>query len=613
MSKPDMPEQSSSQTNNGAGNANSRVLLSGLAASPGAALGPVVWRRNPKVEIHLRNIPAGEIEAEVVRLQAAIGQASEQLASLRSVTAERMSDEEAAVFDAHMAFLEDPSYTGEIEQRIRNSGRNAEAVVDEVTHEVAEMLANLPDEYLAARADDIRDVGNRLQLLLSGQTPMDPALIQPGSVVLAEELTPSELATFPEGVAAIVTARGSRTAHVVIMAKAWSIPAVVGLGEQLKTIPDGSMIVVDGDTGDVIVNPSDSEIADVRQQITHQSQVRQQATVLAKDPAVSRDGRTVEVWANVGNLKDISLALANGADGVGLFRTEFLYMDSDHWPTEEEQFRVYKGALEAFEGRPVVIRTLDVGGDKPLPYADLPKEDNPFLGYRAIRFCLDRPEIFKVQLRALLRASVYGQLWIMLPMIENRSEVEQARALLQECRQELENEGCQVADRVPLGIMVEIPAAAVNADVLARSADFMSIGTNDLTQYTLAADRGNERVAYLYNTIHPAVLRLVRMTCEAGQRARIPVGMCGELAGDVQMTEALLGLGLSEVSMSPGAIPLVKQRIRAISCTEAEPWALQLLELESPEGVRSAAAGRMGSDWVPLLPYVAEDGGSVLP
>lgn len=570
---------------------NQGKTLRGIGASPGLALGTAVWRENPQVDVTARSLTLAEVDAEQARLGQAVDTARVQLTRLQALTEQRMNSKEAAVFDAHMAFLDDPSYVGQIRQRIGSKLVNAEAVVEEVTREAAAMLASLPDEYLAARAADIRDVGHRLLLLLSGQTPFDPALIQPGSVVLAEELAPSELAAFPEGVAAIATMRGSQTAHVVILAKAWGMPAVVGVGEDLKTVANGELLAVDGDTGSIL-RPSAEETQSIRDRIENQSRRRASAQASAHQPAITKDGQEIAVFANVGSLKDISLARDNGADGVGLFRTEFLYMDSDHWPTEEEQYLVYRQALEAFEGRPVVIRTLDVGGDKPLPYASLPREDNPFLGYRAIRFCLDHPPIFKTQLRALLRASVHGQLWIMLPMVENGSEIEQARSLLEECKSELGTEGHAVADKIPFGIMVEIPAAALTANALARRVDFMSIGTNDLTQYTLAADRGNERVAYLYNTVHPAVLRLVRMTCEAGRKAGIPVGMCGELAGDAQMTEVLLGLGLNELSMSPASIPLVKERVRDVATRDAEPFAVDLLELDSGEEIRVKAVAR---------------------
>lgn len=539
-----------------------------------------------------RQVTESEVEEEIQRLQDVLVQAKDQLQTMRNMTAKRMGNGEAAVFDAHMAFLEDPAYTGEMVQRVRDKRVNVESVVAEVTDEMAAMLASLPDEYLRARADDIRDVGNRLLHLLAGEKSLDLALLPAGSIVVAEELAPSDVAAFSEGVAGMVTARGSRTAHAVIMAKSLGIPAVVGLGEGIQHIAENDTLVLDGDQGLVVTRPSAQEQQEIRDRIDRDLRWSQAAGKRAKEPAISRDGVVIDVFANIGHLKDIPLALANGADGVGLFRTEFLYLDSDHWPTEEEQYTVYRQSLEAFADKPVMIRTLDIGGDKPLPYAKLPKEENPFLGYRAIRFCLDNPDIFKTQLRALLRASSHGQLWIMLPMVENLQEVRAAKSLVATCRQELATQGYPVADKIPLGIMVEIPAAAVAADTLAKEVDFMSIGTNDLTQYTLAADRGNEKIAYLYDAVHPAVLRLVRMTCEAGRKANIPVGMCGELAGDAQMTEALLGLGLTELSMGAAAIPRVKERVRVMSCQEAEPWALRLLNLESPADVRTVAANR---------------------
>src|SRR5690606_12292602 len=305
----------------------------------------------------------------------------------------------------------------------------------------------------------------------------------------------------------------------------------------------------------------------------------------AGEDAVTADGRRIEVFANIGNLQDVEPALKNGAEGIGLFRTEFLYLESRDWPGEEEQYAAYRRVLEAFGKRPVIIRTLDIGGDKDLPYADFPKEENPFLGHRAIRFCLDRRDIFKTQLRALLRAGVHGNLWIMFPMVSSVSEVREAKALLAECREELKREGVPAAENISVGIMVEVPAAAAIADILAREVDFMSIGTNDLIQYTLAADRGNERVAHLYDAAHPAVLRLIRKTCDAARQAGIPVGMCGELAGDPRMTELLVGLGLSDLSMGSGTIPEVKERIRSIDTSAARALADRALQEADPEGV----------------------------
>jgi phosphoenolpyruvate-protein phosphotransferase (PTS system enzyme I) len=561
--------------------------LQGVGAAPGIKLGQAIWWRKEKPVAPSRTIT--DPKSEIAKLDQAIEQAKEQIQKLREVAAGRMGEEEAAVFDAHLAFLDDPAFTGEMKSRIENQKKNAEAVCQDVTEEMSALMASLDDEYMKARADDIRDVGSRLLLILLGKQPFDPSLLTPGSVVVAEELTPSDTAQFPEGVAGMVTAKGSKTAHAAIMARTLGIPAVLGLGSNIEQIKDGDTIIVDGDKGTIQINPSQEVIKQVRAQIEEQEKARALALKEAKAEAKTADGKRIQVFANIGSLGDIDIALKNHAEGVGLFRTEFLYLENDHWPTEEEQYQAYAKVLSSFGERPVVIRTLDIGGDKELPYAKLPKEENPFLGHRAIRFCLANPDLFKTQLRALLKASVHGNLWIMFPMIENCSEIRQAKALLNECRQELISEGVKVADKIPVGIMVEIPAAAIAADLLAKEVDFMSIGTNDLTQYTLAADRGNEQVAHLYDAAHPAVLRLVKMTCDAAAKANILVGMCGELAGDPSMTELLIGLGLSELSMSAGTIPEVKQKVRSTHTANAKKLAEQAILLEDGDQVRNLA------------------------
>lgn len=564
--------------------------MKGVGAAPGLAIGQVIWWRKEKPVVETRHVD--QPESELAKLQKAIEQAKEQISKLRETAAKRMGEEEAAVFDAHLAFLDDPSFTGEMQNRIQAQKKNAEAVCAEVTEEMSAMLASLDDEYMQARADDIRDVGNRLLLLLMGKTPFDPSLLEPGSVVVSEELTPSDTAQFPEGIAGMVTAKGSKTAHAAIMARTLGIPAVLGLGAVIEKLRDGDVLIIDGDKGEITVNPSAEAERAAREQIEKQKKARERALAEAAQDAVTKDGKRIQVFANIGSLNDVEIALKNHAEGVGLFRTEFLYLENDHWPTEEEQYQAYSKVLKAFGTRPVVIRTLDIGGDKDLPYADLPKEENPFLGHRAIRYCLANPDIFKTQLRALLRASVHGTLWIMFPMIENLSEVRAAKALLNECKSELKQEGIAFSDSIPVGIMIEVPAAAVTADLLAKEVDFMSIGTNDLTQYTLAADRGNEQVAHLYDAAHPAVLRLVQMTCRAAEKAGIIVGMCGELAGDPAMAEVLIGLGLHELSLSAGSIPEVKQAVRRVDSKAAKELADEAVRQEDGDQVRKIASRR---------------------
>jgi phosphoenolpyruvate-protein phosphotransferase (PTS system enzyme I) len=559
--------------------------IQGVGAAPGINLGTAVWWRKEQPTVTVKTV--ADTQAETAKLKQAIDQTKEQINTLRQTAAERMGEEEAQVFDAHLAFLDDPGFTGEMENRINSQKKNAEAICQEVTEEMSALMASLDDEYMQARADDIRDVGSRLLLNLLGKKPFDPSQLKAGDVVVAEELTPSDTAQFPEGIAGMVTAKGSKTAHAAIMARTLGIPAVLGLGAWIDNIQDDDKLIVNGDKGTIILNPSEAEEQEARQLIAAQKEAREAALKEAAADAYTADGKRIQTFANIGSLNDIELAVKNHAEGVGLFRTEFLYLESDHWPTEEEQYQAYAKVLSAFNGRPVVIRTLDIGGDKDLPYADLPKEENPFLGHRAIRYCLANPDVFKTQLKALLRASVHGNLWIMFPMIENLSEIRAAKALLEECRQELTGAGTEVADDIKVGIMIEVPAAAVTADLLAKEVDFMSIGTNDLTQYTLAADRGNEQVAHLYDAAHPAVLRLVKMTCDAADKAGILVGMCGELAGDVTMTEILVGLGLHELSMSASAIPEVKQRVRLIDSAKAKALADKALQLEDGDQVRA--------------------------
>lgn len=564
--------------------------LTGIGAAPGLAIGRSIWWSKERPLIRSQSIT--NIQQEVSRFEQATQEAKKQIHLLRDKATIRMGDEEAAIFDAHLAFLDDPAYIGEMKNRIQREKKNAETICAAVTKEMYRMFSSLPDEYMRARADDIRDVGDRLLLILAGQKPFDPQFLSPGSIVVAHELTPSDTTLFPSGIAAMVTALGSKTAHTAIMARALGIPAVFGLGEAITQINDYDQLIVDGNRGTVVINPSHEVQQRMKRELKVQQKKQEQALQKATQAAFTRDGKRVQILANLGDPEEAEIALRHGAEGVGLFRTEFLYLNNDYWPSETEQLIAYRKVLEAFSSHPVVIRTLDIGGDKKLPYADFPYEENPFLGHRAIRFCLSNPSIFKTQLRALLRASVYGDLLILLPMVEKLDEIRATKALIQECRDELQQSKIPVADSIPVGIMVEVPAAAITADLLAREVDFMSIGTNDLTQYTLAADRGNEQVADYYDSLHPAVLRLVEHTCAAANKAGIPVGMCGELAGDPQITEILIGLGLDELSMSAQAIPQVKERIRHTHIQNAKAIANRALTLGDPTSIRELAQKR---------------------
>lgn len=558
--------------------------LNGIGASSGLAIGQAIWWRSPKIEIIEKEIDS--TEEELKRFDDAIQTAFEQIKELKNKTIQTIGEDEADVFDAHLTFLEDPSYVGKMKELIEKEKKNAEFICAQVTQSTCEILSSLEDEYMRARADDVRDIGNRLLCILTGVTPFDPSQLKSGDIVVAEELTPSETAQFPKDLSGMITAKGSKTAHAAIIARTLGIPAIVGIGQAIEQIQDQDRLIIDGEKGEVIINPSKKREKEAISEITKQQQRRKEALEAAGKDAQTQDGKRIQVFANIGNLNDIQSALEHQAEGVGLFRTEFLYLENHDWPTEEEQYHAYSEVLKAFGERPVIIRTLDIGGDKDLPYAKLPKEENPFLGHRAIRFCLDHPEIFKTQLRALLRASVHGNLWMMIPMIENRSEIIAVKELLQQCQQELNQQNQAYREKIPLGMMIEVPAAAIMADVLAQEVDFLSIGTNDLTQYTLAADRGNEKVAHLYDAAHPAVLRLIQMTAKAAQKVGIPVGICGESAGDPELTEVLIGLGIDELSMSATAIPETKQRIRQIQTESANTLAQKVLKLDDGQQVR---------------------------
>jgi len=561
-------------------------VITGIGASAGVAVGKILWWKKVVRNIPQAQLSTEQVDLEIARFGEAVSAAEEQIRTLKSETERRIGKKEAAVFEAHLAFLRDPAYVGEVKDRVAKEQVNAEHVLENVTTEMHDMLRALPDEYLSARADDIRDVGDRLLGILTGQEPFNPLLTPPQTVVMAEELTPSETAQLNDNVVAMVTQRGSKTGHAAIIARTMGIPMVLGVTE-VDDLSDGTTVIVDGDAGVITVHPSADEVTAARQRAEEQAKHMEQVMANVKEPAVTRDGKRIDVFANIGSPKDVAAALNYGAEGIGLFRTEFLYQENDHWPTEDEQFEAYKAVLSAFGEKPVIIRTLDIGGDKKLPYFDMPQEDNPFLGERAIRFCKANPEVFRTQLRALLRAGAFGNLWILLPMVENIDEIEDTKSRLAQYRLELTAEGQTVANKIPVGIMVEIPAAAIMADALAPHVDFFSVGTNDLTQYSLAVDRGNERIAHLYDAAHPAVLRLIGMTCKAAAKANIPVGVCGELAGDARLAEVLVGLGVTELSMSAKQIAGVKAKVRTTSADSAAKTANKVLAQESIEQVYS--------------------------
>jgi phosphotransferase system enzyme I (PtsI) len=565
----------------------------GVGAAPGIAIGPAVVVKRSQGEISSETGAAFDPRREEARLAEAERAVRAEIAALRERTERELGAEQAAIFTAHLLMLEDPALVGEARRLIATEGLSAVMAVKRVVAELSATLAALPDEYLRERAADVRDVGERLLAYLTGTAGQELVLKEP-AVVVGTDLTPSQTARLPKDkLLGLASAAGGRTSHVAILARSLGVPAVVGLGEAwISEVRDGDLLVVDGTQGLVLVNPDPAELAAWRRRQAQEKAERERLAALRSLPAVTRDGRRLELSANIGNPADVEAAKACGAEGVGLFRTEFLYMDRSELPTEDEQFEAYRAVVRAFAPQPVIIRTLDVGGDKNIPYLGLKREENPFLGLRAIRFSLARPDIFRTQLRAILRASSYGNVKVMFPMVAAPQEVRAARAHLEAVREELITAGAKVADKIEVGIMVEVPAAALAADLLAPEVDFFSIGSNDLIQYTLAADRHNERVAYLYEPFHPAVLRLIERTISAAHGAGIWAGMCGELAGDPLAAPLLLGLGLDEFSMAADSIPMVKERLRSLSYEEAQGLARVAMSLPDAEAVRALLAER---------------------
>lgn len=533
--------------------------LKGMVGSSGFAKGQAVWRKRDATTI--KEMCVEDTAQELHHLEMAIATTKQQILELRYIAVERMGEEEAMIFDAHLSFLDDPSFTGEMKNRIKNEKKNAEAICEVVVAEMCNLFQSLDDEYMRARAEDIRDVGSRLLENMERKQHLSRSL-PPNSIVIAYDLTPSDTVQFSSEIIGIITSRGSKNSHAAIIARTLGIPAIFGLNGAIERIKDGDHLLLDGENGTIYINPTHETEQTLMEQMRLHSIHTKNALREAAQDTYTADKKRIKIFANIGNTGDIHAALSNHAEGVGLFRTEFLYIENTHWPTEEEQFNVYTQVLRAFPTRTVIIRTLDIGGDKQLSYADLANEDNPYLGCRGIRFCLANKKIFETQLRALLRASVHGDLWVLLPMIENVYQIKETKSLLEECKGDLQKQGIPVNADLKLGIMIEIPAAALTANILAKEVDFFSIGTNDLTQYTLAADRGNEHVRHLYDETHPAVFRLIEMICADAQKENIPVGICGELASNLAVTEALIRMGIEKLSVSPYTIPKVKQTVR---------------------------------------------------
>jgi phosphotransferase system enzyme I (PtsI) len=534
------------------------IRLTGVAASEGVAVGSafVYVAREPEPE--REKISEGEVEEELGRFRDAVEVVAKKLSATADEMREGGTEKEAGIFEAHVEMAEDPEFQSEVEERVKGL-ESPEAAAISVGEEFATLFAEMEDEYMAARADDVRDVASQIASELMGGKGTGLDMLDEPSVVLARNLAPSDTARIPKGMAlGFVIAEGSRTSHVSIMARSFGIPAVVGVGAELEDALGARMVALDGTEGYAVADPDEDVISDFEQK---QRDAAAEAALLEEykhAEAHTSDGKRIEVAANIGSAEEAEGAISWGAEGVGLFRTEFLFMKRPDLPTEDEQYEAYRKVAEAFGERPVIIRTIDVGGDKDLPGVDQPEEENPFLGWRGIRMCLDVPELFKPQLRAILRAAPYGKLRIMFPMVVDNIELRAAKGILEECREELRHQGTEYGE-VEVGVMVETPAAAIRARDIAPEVSFFSVGTNDLVQYTLAADRGNERLTRLQSADHPAVLDLIGQTCEAAREAGIWVGVCGESAGEPDMISKLVELGVAELSMSAPSIPRAKK------------------------------------------------------
>ena len=559
-------------------------MIKGIAASSGIAIAKAYKLVMPDLTVTKRTIE--DVEGEIARYEAAMDKTAKELASIKEAASKNLSEEEAAVFDAHALVLSDPEMKSQVEDKIKNEKINADAALEEVSNMFIGMFESMGDEYFRERAADIKDVSRRLLAALLNKPLPNPALIDEEVVIIADDLTPSDTAQLNKNlVRGFATNIGGRTSHSAIMARSLEIPAVVACKTITEEVKDGDMIVLDGSEGIVIINPTDDEVATYQTKRDEFIAYREELKKLKDEKTVTTDGHHVELVANIGSPKDIEGVIENGAEGVGLYRTEFLYMESAELPTEDEQYEAYKAVLEGVNGNPVVVRTLDIGGDKEIAAIDLPKEMNPFLGVRAIRLCFQKEDIFRTQLRALLRASVHGDLRIMFPMIATLDEFRKAKKLLLEEKAKLIEEGIEVSETIQVGIMIEIPAAAVLADQFAKEVDFFSIGTNDLIQYTFAADRMSSSISYLYQPFNPSILRLVKNVIDAAHKEGKWTGMCGEMAGEPLAAPLLIGLGLDEFSMSATSVLGQRKLIRDLSKEEMNKLAAEALNKGTMEEV----------------------------
>ncbi|MDW3971433.1 phosphoenolpyruvate--protein phosphotransferase [Staphylococcus saprophyticus] len=559
--------------------------INGIAASDGVAIAKAYLLVEPDLSFDSEKV--SDVDAEIAKFNNAIQTSKVELTKIRNNAEQNLGADKAAIFDAHLLVLDDPELIQPIEEKIKNEQVNAPTALSDVTGQFITIFESMDNEYMKERAADIRDVSKRVLAHILGVELPNPSMIDESVVIIGNDLTPSDTAQLnKEFVQGFVTNIGGRTSHSAIMSRSLEIAAVVGTKSITQEVKQGDMIIVDGLTGEVIIDPTEDEVIAYQNKRERFFEDKQKLQKLRDEETTTIDGRHAELTANIGTPNDLKGVIENGAEGIGLYRTEFLYMGRDEMPTEDEQFEAYKKVLETMEDKRVVVRTLDIGGDKELPYLNLPEEMNPFLGYRAIRLCLDQPDIFRPQLRALLRASAFGKLNIMFPMVATIQEFRDAKALLLEEKDNLTNEGIEVSDDIELGIMVEIPSTAALADVFAKEVDFFSIGTNDLIQYTMAADRMSERVSYLYQPYNPSILRLVKQVIEASHKEGKWTGMCGEMAGDEIAIPLLLGLGLDEFSMSATSVLKARRQIKGLSQNEMEELAQRAIDCATSEEVQ---------------------------
>lgn len=555
----------------------------GIKASGGLAIGNLYLFSREEVVVDDRKIREEEADNEFEKVKDSIDAYIDQLSNN-----EGASDAQKNIAAAHTELLSDPYFTDTIESKIKNELKNSELALDETIKEMVEIMSQIDDDYLRERASDYKDIGLQVMYKLKKITPKDLAHLDKNSIVISKELTPSDTSNMDkEAVVGFATDLGGKTSHTSIIAQTLDMPALVGMSDVSTKINGGEKAILDGNEGFLIVNPSQEEIDTYTSLIKEQKEKKERLKLIKDKEAVTKDGKKIEVSANIGNLEDLKIAIENGCDGVGLFRTEFLYMQSSEFPSEEKQFEVYKEATQMLGDKPLVIRTLDIGGDKGLDYFDFPKEENPFLGYRAIRLCLDKKDMFRDQLRALVRASAFGNLKIMIPFVVNINELKEARNMIEEIKKELDQEGIAYNKDLDVGIMVETSASIIMADKFIKYADFFSIGTNDLTQYTLAVDRGNENIADLYSNYNPAVLRAIKHVIDISHEAGKWTGMCGAFASDTEASKLLLGLGLDEFSGSSAKIAEIKDTIINSDQSKEAEFAEKALDCELTEEVES--------------------------